>query len=71
MKGDRRGGAWMSVGSTFKTAEFRVDESGLGAPMTLALLDFYRRHPKLRDELTDVRVLRRIQDGSFSVEVAE
>lgn len=67
MKGDRRGGAWMSISPSYsgRPAEFRVDESGLGAPMTLRLLDFYRRHPELRDELTDQRVLRRVRDGSL------
>ncbi|WP_232717810.1 hypothetical protein [Gordonia metallireducens] len=66
MKGDRRGGAWLSVGSGFNGShEFRVDESALGAHVTLLLIDFYRRNPKLRDELTDSRVLGRIEDGSL------
>lgn len=67
MKGDRRGGAWLAVLPTYseRPAEFRVDESGLGAPVTLRLLDFYRRHPGLRDELSDGRVLHRIREVSL------
>lgn len=66
LKGDRRGGAWLSVGSGINGShEFRVDESALGAHVTLLLIDFYRRNPKLRDELTDSRVIRRIEDGSL------
>ena len=67
MKGDRLGGAWLAVLPTYseRPAEFRVDESGLGAPVTLRLLDFYRRHPGLRDELSDGRVLHRIREVSL------
>lgn len=66
MKGDRRGGAWLAVLPTYseRPAEFRVDESGLGASVTMRFLDFYRRHPGLREELTDRRALHRVREVS-------
>ncbi len=44
---------------------FEVDHLATGSPAAFWLLDFYARHPSLRDELGDVRVLRRLRDGSF------
>lgn len=50
--------------STLKPA-LRVDETCLGAPAVLWLLDFYRRHPELRAELADARATLRLRKGSL------
>lgn len=47
------------------TPSVRIDETCLGAPALLCLLDFYHRHPDLRVELSDGRTLTRLRDGSL------
>ncbi|WAC57595.1 hypothetical protein [Gordonia sp. SL306] len=48
----------------------RIDETCLGAPATLWLLDFYHRHPELRDELSDKRAVARLRNGALVEETA-
>ncbi|QTI67767.1 hypothetical protein [Gordonia polyisoprenivorans] len=64
--GRRRRGAdaWLAIGAD-EEPRLRCNVVRLGAPATFWLLDFYRRHPELRDELGDARVLRRLRDGSL------
>lgn len=53
-----------------RTPAIRVDETCLGAPAVLWLMDFYRRHPELRAELAGARATLRLREGSL-VEEAE
>jgi hypothetical protein len=48
-------------------SDVRIDVSrvGIGLPAMYWLLDFYIRHPELRDELGDGRCAQRIEDGSI------
>lgn len=55
----------VAVGWGPKAPRIPVDELAIGAPAAYWLLDFYARHPSLRDELGDARVLRRLRDGSL------
>ena len=65
LRGDNREGWWVSLVPDRRSDEIRVDDTCLGPLPTFWLMDFYHRHPELRDELSDARVLRRLRDGSL------
>lgn len=60
-----RGSTKVAVGTEPSAVKFDVSHLATGSPTAFWLLDFYARHRSLRDELGDVRVLRRIRDGSL------
>ncbi|MGC4932887.1 hypothetical protein ACLQ3C_04320 [Gordonia sp. DT30] len=74
VEGSRRHGAWLTIGDgdlepqrpdPLPLDPIRLDAAWLGAPVTFWLVDFYHRHPELRHELGDGRVLGRLADGSL------
>ncbi len=60
-----RGSTKVAVGKGPSAMTFDVSHLATGSPTAFWLLEFYARNPSLRDELGDVRVLRRIRDGSL------
>ncbi|MGV9672173.1 PH domain-containing protein [Gordonia sp. NPDC003504] len=65
----RREGARMTTtadkdATAIRAREIRLDPLHLGASGAFWLIDFYARHPELRDELGDTRATRRLRTGS-------
>ncbi|GAC66330.1 hypothetical protein [Gordonia soli] len=69
-RGDRNIGTRVSIGPTENNRSVRVDNLSIGAPAMLWLLDFYARHPELREELSDGRSIARLRSGAV-VEMAD
>ncbi|GAA1480981.1 hypothetical protein GCM10009624_14210 [Gordonia sinesedis] len=72
VRGDRRIGAWISLNAGATRREhIRVDQYSIGASATFWLIDFFWRHPELREELNDGRALQRLRTGSVVEEEEE
>lgn len=65
IRGDRRIGAWISTNNDHpRSDDVRLDQHAAGAPAAFWLIDFYWRHPELRDELGDGRAVDRLRTGT-------